>query len=69
MSSMTMDLSTMLDKLRAGEYADADAMQPDFDLIEENCKAYNDDGADIAELATEAMSLAREMVQSAYKGT
>ena len=61
-----MDLHTMLEKLRAGEYADADAMKPDFDLIELNCRTYNDDGADIAEVATEAMAMCYEAVKAAY---
>jgi allophanate hydrolase subunit 1 len=61
-----MDLRTMLEKLQAGEYADADAMKPDFDLIELNCRTYNDDGADIAEVATEAMAMCYEAVKAAY---
>jgi rubrerythrin len=62
-----MDLSTMLEKLRAGEYADANAMKPDFALIAKNCKAYNDEGSDIVELASEVMAMANDKVQAAYK--
>ena len=58
----------MLEKLRAGEYADADAMKPDFQLIVKNCRVYNDDRAKISGVCQTAMAMCFSAVRAAFVG-
>lgn len=60
-----MDYGTMRDKLEAGEYRSAQAMQKDFVLIMQNCRKFNDDKSDIVQEAREQHLMRPKFLQEA----
>jgi hypothetical protein len=58
-----MDLGTMKRKLKRGEYAEVGEVQGDFVLIFENCREYNEPGAEITKKAKQIQQHGLDLIK------